>query len=41
LRIPHAGCASGLNKKMKKRKREEEKKQDMWAVGPYRISKLL
>jgi hypothetical protein len=41
LRIPHAGCANGLNKKKKKeRKEEEEKKQDIWAVVPYRISKL-
>jgi hypothetical protein len=42
LRIPHAECANGLNKKKKKKKEkeEEEKKQDMWAVVPYRISKL-
>jgi hypothetical protein len=27
LRIPHAGCANGLNKKRKKEKMEEEGKK--------------
>ncbi len=44
MQIPHAGCANGLNKKMKKKKEKKKKKKKeneqkcsvaMWAVVPY------